>query len=505
MNPTVVSVLVVLALILVEALFVAAEIALVSLRQGQVQALAASGKRGAVVARLVRDPNRFLATVQIGVTLTSLLSSAYGAITISESGKRELMRLGLGAGLAGFLGVVGVTLLISFVTLVIGELAPKRIALQRTEGVAKGVAPFISGLAQLCRPIIWLLSVCTNVVVRVFGGDPRADRQPVSEEELRHLLANAETLSGDERELIDEVFDIGDRQLREVLVPRTEVEFLDATLTAAEALAIVATQPHSRYPVTGTSHDDVIGFVHVRDLVGPGLAQSAVRLRDLVRPVKLLPATKQVLAALSEMRDESIHLVIVVDEYGGTAGIVTMEDLLEEIIGDIRDEYDVGERQVTRLTGGDLELDGLLNLDGFADETGIELVHGPYETVAGFLVARLGHLPAIGESVRVDGHRLTVVELDGRRVARVRLSAAPDDEPEPPAGSAGAARAGRPAASARTDAEAADEGSGDADGGVNGQVGGSPPARSDDGGDTPRGATRAGRPAHGRPGTGTAG
>jgi putative hemolysin len=430
MNPTVVSVLIVLALILAEALFVAAEIALVTLRQGQVQALEASGKRGAVVARLVRDPNQFLATVQIGVTLTSLLSSAYGAITISESAKRELMRLGLGDGLAGFIGVVGVTLIISFVTLVIGELAPKRIALQRTEGVAKGVAPLISGLALLCRPAIWLISVCTNFVVLVFGGDPRADRQPVSEEELRHLLASADTLSGAERELIDEVFDIGDRQLREVLVPRTEVEFLDATLTAAEALNIVASQPHSRYPVTATSYDDVIGFVHVRDLVGPGLAQSEVRLRDLVRPVKMLPATKQVLAALSEMRNESIHLAIVVDEYGGTAGIVTMEDLLEEIIGDIRDEYDVGQRQVTRLTGGDLELDGLLNLDGFADETGIELPHGPYETIAGYLVARLAHLPEIGESVRVDHHRLTVVELDGHRVARVRLSAAPEDHPE---------------------------------------------------------------------------
>lgn len=433
-NPTIVSCLVVLALILVEALFVASEIALVSLREGQLQTLAAAGKRGGVVARLVRDPNRFLATVQIGVTLTSLLSSAYGATTLSESARRALERAGLASGLAGFVGLVGVTMIISFVTLVIGELAPKRLALQRAESTAKAVAPFLQGMARISRPVIWLLSVCTDGIVRLFGGDPDIGREQVSEAELRQLVASADTLSTDERRLINDVFGAGDRQLREVLVPRTEVVFLDGAMPLAQAAALIGHRPHSRYPVIDGSSDNIVGFVHVRDLLAPDARDRAARVTDLARPVIFLPETKHVLSALSEMRRDSFHLAIVLDEYGGTAGIVTLEDLVEEVIGDIRDEYDVARAEVTRLRNGDLELDGLINLDDFHEETGVELTDGPYETLAGYIVARLGRLPTVGDQVAFDGLRLTVHAMDGRRIARVRLArtdAAETDTPGP--------------------------------------------------------------------------
>ena len=441
------SILVVLALILVEALFVASEIALVSLRESQIETMAQQGRRGQVVAKLVRDQNRWLATVQIGVTLTALLSSAYGAITLSESAKRGLISAGLGTGLAGFLGVVGVTLVITFVTLVIGELAPKRLALQRPEPTARAVAPFLNRVATVMRPFIFLLSVCTNGVVRLFGGDPNVGREAVSSDELRLMVAGNETLNSDERELIDEIFDAGDRQLREVLVPRTEVTFLDADLPIRQAARIAASEPHSRYPVIEGSADNVIGFVHVRDFLNPELAGRSIRLEEIARPVKMLPTSKQVLSALSEMRAESMHLAIVVDEYGGTAGIVTLEDLIEELIGDIQDEYDVGQAGTTRLVGGVMEVDGLLNLDDFMDETGIELPDGPYETAAGFIVAQLGRLPEIGDEVVValeaapargsdDGHEdadpeihryeLKVAEMDGRRIARIRITRLPE-------------------------------------------------------------------------------
>ena len=443
-NSTVVSCLVVLALILIEALFVAAEIALVSLREGQLQSLAASGKRGAVVARLVSEPNRFLATVQIGVTLTALLSSAYGATTLSEDAKQALVKAGLGSGLAGFVGLIGVTMIISFVTLVIGELAPKRLALQRAEATATAVAPFLQGMSRIARPVIWLLSVCTDGVVRLFGGDPAASREQVSEEELRQLVASTETLTNDERRLIDEVFGAGDRQLREVLVPRTEVVFLDGAMPLAEAAALIGRRPHSRYPVTDGSSDNIAGFVHVRDLLAPDATLRAARVADLARPVIFLPETKHVLSALSEMRRDSFHLAIVLDEYGGTAGIVTLEDLVEEVIGDIRDEYDVARSRVTRLRNGDLELDGLINLDDFHDETGVELTDGPYETLAGYIMARLGRLPCVGDQVTFDGLRLIVHAMDGRRIARVRLSrtdsAAEGERPAP--AEPGAAEAG---------------------------------------------------------------
>ena len=450
--------LVVLGLILVEALFVASEIALVSLRESQVEALAQQGHRGHTVAKLIRDQNRWLATVQIGVTLTALLSSAYGAITLSDSAKKALMDAGWSEGLSGFVGIVGVTLAITFVTLVIGELAPKRLALQRSETVAMAVAPFLNRVSAICRPAIWALSVCTNGVVRLFGGDPNIGREAISSEELRLMVAGNETLNSDERELIEEVFQAGDRQLREVLLPRTEVTFLDGDMPIRQAARIAASHPHSRYPVIDGSADNVIGFVHVRDFLNPELAGRSIRLEEIARPVKMLPTSKQVLAALSEMRNESTHLAIVVDEYGGTAGIVTLEDLIEELIGDIQDEYDVGQAGTTRLVGGVMEVDGLLNLDDFLDETGIALPDGPYETAAGYIVAQLGRLAVAGDEVVVElrgtdpeqpaeepaedgepeAHRyqLLVVEMDGRRIDRIRITRLPE-RGAPPIGSPG--------------------------------------------------------------------
>ena len=426
------SVLVVLALIIVEGVFVASEMALVTLREGQLRSLTERGRRGQHVARLVEDPNRFLSAVQIGVTTTALLSSAFGAVTLSESAAEGLRDAGVGHNTATVIGFLGVTLLIAYVTLVVGELAPKRIALQRAEVTAGAVGPTLDRFARLMRPVIWLLSASTDVTVRLLGGDPNVNRERITEEELRDLVTAHEALTRDERALIDEVFEAGERQLREVMVPRTEVEFLDAGWSVTKAVSFASTLPHSRFPVVRGSHDEVVGFVHVRDLYGPtGSARRGVKVGDLAREVMLLPSTKKVLPSLSEMRKSGHHLAVVVDEYGGTAGIVTLEDLIEELIGEIRDEYDVGEVEAKRLRGGDVEVDGLLNLDEFAEAIGRELPDGPYETVAGCLMASLGRLPRNGDAVEVDGMRLKVAKMDGRRVARVRvtvLDAAPADE-----------------------------------------------------------------------------
>jgi putative hemolysin len=205
------------------------------------------------------------------------------------------------------------------------------------------------------------------------------------------------------------------------------VAFLEGAMTAARAAKTTATAPHSRYPVTRDGHDDVIGFVHVRDLLVPATKARSLRVADVTRDVKLLPDTKKVLPALSEMRREGHHLAIVMDEYGGTAGIVTLEDLIEEVVGDIRDEYDTGDGAL-RLRGGEVEADGLLNLDEVHEQTGVRLPEGPYETLAGYVMAALGHVPKRGEAVEVDGHRLEVTELDGRRVARVRVTPLPQAE-----------------------------------------------------------------------------
>ena len=404
-------------------MFVGAEIALISLRESQVRQLAGKGKQGQRLAKLINDPNRWLASVQVGVTLTALLSSAVGAVTLSADAKDALVQQGVGQRLAGFLGVFGVTLVIAYVTLVVGELVPKRLALQRAESVAQLAAAPLDRIASLLRPVIWLLSRSTDLVVRLLGGDPGAKREAISEEELRGLVAAHESLTKDERKLIDEVFAAGERQLREVMVPRTEVAFLDAGISVARAAKLTASAPHSRYPVVRSSQDDVIGFVHVRDLLLlPAAEARTQKVGEVTREVKQLPDTKKVLPSLSEMRRGGHHLAIVIDEYGGTAGIVTLEDLIEEVIGDIRDEYDAEESGALRSHGGEVEVDGLLNLDEVHEQTGVRLPDGAYETLAGYLMACLGHVPRKGEAVEAVGHRLEVTELDGRRVSRVRVS-----------------------------------------------------------------------------------
>ena len=436
MSTTLASIGLVLVFILIGGFFAAAEIALVSLRESQVRALGERGRRGAKVVALHDDPNRFLAAVQVGVTLAGFLSAAFGAATLADDLAPALRGWGLSAGAADAVALVAITLVISYFSLVLGELAPKRLALQRAEGISLAVAPLLDRVARLSRPVIWLLSRSTDLVVRLLGGNPAASREDISEEELRDMVAGHQSLTREERRLIDEVFDAGERQLHEVMVPRTEVDFLDASLPVYKAAKQVVGSQRSRYPVVAGSHDAVVGFVHVRDLYAPAVAGRGVRLEDIARDVMMLPGTKRVLPALQEMRREGHHLAIVVDEYGGTDGIVTLEDLVEELVGDIRDEYDVAHDDTRRLRGGDVDVDGLLNLEDFADRTGLVLPEGPYETVAGFVMTSLGKVPEIGDTVDALGRRFTVAELDGRRVARLRVTALPDPSTDQPNGQA---------------------------------------------------------------------
>jgi putative hemolysin len=427
------SIILVVVFVLIGGAFSGAEIALVSLRESQVRGMAESGRRGQAVQRLLSDPNRFLAAVQVGVTLAGFFSAAFGASTLSGPLARWLVGRGLSERLSDTLALVLVTIAISYLSLVVGELTPKRLALQRAEGFSLVVAAPLNAIATLSRPIIWLLSKSTDVMVRLLGGDPKVSGEAISQEELRDLVAAHESLSSDERRLIDEVFRAGEREVREVMTPRTEVAFLEASTTASRAARQVADSNWSRFPVAGRDQDDVVGFVHVRDLFLPNHpAGRAATVGDLAREVKRLPGTAGVLTALSEMRRENHHLAIVVDEYGGTDGIVTLEDLIEEVIGEIYDEYD---EEVApdgkQPPGGPREVDGLLNLDDFTEATGLQLPDGPYETAAGYVLAELGRLPEIGDTVEVEGRTLSVVELDGRRIARILVSAPPaptDDE-----------------------------------------------------------------------------
>lgn len=422
---TLVNFLLVLFFVLLGGVFAGTEMALVSLRESQVRRMEKSGRRGARIAALAGNPNRFLSTVQIGVTLSGFFSAAYGASTIAPDVEPLLESLGLGAA-AEPVAFIGMTLLVAYLSLVLGELVPKRLAMQSAVGFTKVLAPPLHVLSDIMRPAVWLLSVSTDAVVRLFGGDPKAKQESVTSEELWDMVSQSEELDKHSRTILTDVFGAGDRSLQEVMRPRTEVTFLSGDLTIAEARSQVRDGPFSRYPVIDKTPDDVLGFIHVRDLMprDGGSEYDGGRVRDIVREILPLPGTNKVLPSLSRMRRTGVHIALVVDEYGGTDGIVTLEDLVEELVGEIYDEYDAGADPEDRTirAGGSLDVDGALILQEFATVSGIELPDGHYETVAGFVIDRLGRLPHLGDRVEVAGHVLTVTGMDRLRVSRIRVT-----------------------------------------------------------------------------------
>lgn len=410
-------------LIILAAFFVAAEIALISLRDSQVRQIASRGKRGARVATLAEHPNRLLAAVQIGVTVSGFLSAALGADQLGDYVIPWLESLGLATGWATTVSLIGVTLVIAYFSLVFGELVPKRVALFRAEEIAMTTAGIINIVANIFRPIIWLLSKSTDFVVRAFGVDPKEQRSQMSEEELLDLVTGHAALSDEERDIVEEVFNASERQVHEVMVPRTEVDFMDASLTVGKAIELAVDKAHSRYPVVRGSSDEVVGFIHVRDLLDTSLANKSTKIVELVRNIMYLPGTKGVLPALSEMRTQGQHLAIVLDEYGGTDGIVTLEDLVEVLIGDIRDEYDEHDSEVSlEERTGDFEVDGLISIEDLIEETKLDIPEGPYETASGFVMHFLGRIPQVHDVVNVNGIRITVLTMEGKRAGQLLIS-----------------------------------------------------------------------------------
>jgi putative hemolysin len=417
--------------IIIGGVFAAAEMALVSLRESQVRQLTTKGIRGKKVAALASNPNRFLSAVQICITFTGFLSASFGAVTLSDDLAPALTKIGIPSAAADVISLILVTIVISYFSIVISELAAKRLAMQRAESVALALAGFIDVVAILAKPLIWFLGVSTNLVVRLLGGDPRASREAVTDEELRQMVTSSESLTQEERQIVDEVFAAGERSLREVMVPRTETEFLDGDLPAYKAVRALESATHSRFPVTGSSVDDIIGFVHIRDLMYLDSSDRSAPIRQLVRPIVSIPDTVRVLHALTFMRREGSHVAIVRDEYGGTAGIVTLEDLVEELVGEIQDEYDLAAPAV--ISGeNQIEVEGLTTLEQFQDLTGFVLPEGPYDTVAGFWVSVRGDLPQESDAITTVLNyesapdvevpvEMTVTAMDGRRAARISV------------------------------------------------------------------------------------
>ena len=401
-------------LVLLNAAFAGSELALVSLREGQLQRLEGRGGRGAVLARLARDPNRFLATIQIGITLAGFLASASAAVSLSRPLERRLAFLG---DAAEAVAIVLVTLVLSYVTLVFGELAPKRVAMQKAEGWGLLAARPLAVLSSITRPAVWLLSASADVAVRLMGGDPTRQREDVTEEELRDLVASQRSFTEQQRTIIAGAFEISERHLHEVLRPRPEVVVLDADASCADGIEILITSGHSRAPVAERGDlDSVMGVVHLRDLIG---GTDAIRAH--VSDVLVLPESVKVLDALRQMQVERQQLAVVANEHGGAEGIVTMEDLVEEVVGEIYDETDRDVLAVERQPDGSLVLPGRFPIHDLAD-VGVELPTGDYATVAGLILHLLGRIPGGGETVIVDGWTATVVAVQAHAITKVRLT-----------------------------------------------------------------------------------
>lgn len=420
----------VVVFILIGGVFAATEMALVTLRESQVNALAARGKRGAKVASVARDPNMFLAAVQIGVTVAGFASAAYGASSIAPSVAPVFVTLGLSEQIASTIATIVLTLVIAYLSLVLGELAPKRLAIQRNTAFAYAVAPVLNGFATLMRPVIWLLSKSTNLVVRLLGGDPNKTSEEMTEDELRDIVSTHAGLPDDERHILDDVLSLRHRQLSEVMRPRPEVTAVDGTSTVRDAVSEVHDQPYSRYPVIDHSIDDIIGFVHMRDLFEAITENPDIPVRQIARDIPFYPTTARVLPTLTSMRAEGHHIAVIVDEYGGTDGIVTLEDLVEEVVGEIFDEYDTESAPQPLASGGGV-VDGRLNFQDFQEATGIRLPSSDADTVAGFVTERLGRLAQVGDVVQIEGATLQVTAMDRRRIAELLVTPHSVEQEEP--------------------------------------------------------------------------
>jgi putative hemolysin len=414
----------VLLLVVINAGFAGSEVALISLREGQLRRLEQEGGQGALVARLARDPNQFLSTIQIGITLAGFLASAAAAVSLAEPLLPLLDFLG---GAAEPVAVVLVTMVLTYLTLVVGELTPKRIALQAPERWARRAARPLAVISTLTRPAVWVLSKSTDLLVRLAGADPGRQREVVTDEEVRDMIATGGAFRPDQRRILAGAIEIGERRLSDVLVPRRDVVAIPADASVEEAIGILVETTHGRAPVSRGDLDDILGLVTLQDLVG---AEGAVA--DHVRPVVALPESMGVLDALRRLQAEQEQLAIVLNEYGGTEGIVTVEDLLEELVGEIYDEFDPDSRGIHRQPDGSLVLPGSFPVHDLPD-LGITLPEGSYATIAGLILDRLGVIPGKGETVDVAGWRLEVLDVDRNAITQVRLAPSPARDNDPPA------------------------------------------------------------------------
>jgi len=423
-------------LILLNGFFSATEIALVTIRRSRIQQLIDEGQRGALrVQRLKLHPGRFLAVIQIGITFLGFLASAFAAVSLVGGMETWLKTLGPLKDVAGGIALVIVTGLLTIFTIIFGELVPKQIGLAHPERVAMSTSRPLEVLGTIFAPLVAFLTWTTRQISRLFGADVAADER-ISSEELRLIIEQGGEqgiLEAEEEQMIHAVIELGDQRVHEVMVPRTSMSTLSAAATFEDAIDTVIEQGHSRIPVYEDSIDEIIGILYAKDLLPFLKAGSPERpsLRSLLRTPVFVPESMSVDDLLHELQRRKVHLAIVLDEYGGTAGLVTIEDLIEEIVGEIQDEYDEEEPMIVRLSDDEARVDGRADVDDLSKlfDTDLSLDdEDEYDTVGGLIYHRIGGVPTPGDQIKVDGLTITVETTDGRRVGKVLVVRSRDDE-----------------------------------------------------------------------------
>jgi putative hemolysin len=426
-------IIVVFLLVLGNAVFVAAEYALVTARRARLEQLDSLPARRAL--RLMDEPVRFISTVQVGITLFGIALGSVGEPLISNY---------FDSWMSHVIAYVLAFLILTYLTVVIGELVPKAVALQKAEPLAVVLAVPLDLLARLAHPLVWVLQYSANAVSRLFGVEPApAGVHGYTREDILHTVREAEdtgVIEEAEEEMLYKVFDFAGKEVHEVMVPRPEVVAISVDLPPEECLAAVIDSPFTRYPAYRTSLDDVVGILHVRDLFSAlndrGIAN--VVIEEILRPAFVVPETKDLAALLADFRRTKNHMAIVVDEYGATEGLITLEDVLEEIVGEIEDEYDLPDEAVERVDESTIRVDGTFPIDDFNEQFGTELPQEDYHTVAGFVFGLLGRAPEEGDEVEHTGLSFRVLDIEGSRIERLEVHwLSPGDEGDEPVAAEG--------------------------------------------------------------------
>lgn len=427
------NIILMITLVLLNGFFAGSELAFISINNNKLKVMAEDGNKKAIrILHLKEKPNHFLSTIQIGVSLASILSGAFGSEAFAQLLTDFIVNSGLGTqALVKPIAMLAITMVIMFIMLVFGELVPKRVAMSHTEKFAFiAVAP-ISVLAKISTPLIHLLSFSTNLVLRILGIDPHGSEEEVTEEEIR-LMVDAGEINLTEKEMINNIFEFDNLEVADIMTHRTEIVSIDVDADFEEMMEMVDQERFTRYPVFEESIDNIIGIIHLRDILRYMKFHKGQEfdIRSLMREPYFVPDSKQTDQLFRELQSNKTHLAVVIDEYGGTAGIVTMEDLIEEIMGNILDEYDTDEEnhELIHLSEGEYLVDASMDIEDLEDVLDIGLPVDDFDTVSGFLISELGRIPT-EEDVEQDqsdvvfnGYRFSIIEIDEKVVSRVRLS-----------------------------------------------------------------------------------